>query len=187
MNITNNRRRQQSREGIEKAFEELLQQKEFAQIRVTEICGMAHLNRTTFYANYEDMNALKAAFEQSLMEKLMQQYRKECEEKRSSFDFLKLFQHIRDNQLAYKTYLKLNPGGEFRWLLYDEELADSLFAPEYLKYHIAFFGNGLNAIIRMWLADGCRETPEEMAQILREEYRHPASPWGGERITRAEE
>lgn len=33
-----------------------------------------------------------------------------------------------------------------------------------------FFRNGLNAIIRMWLKNGCRETPEEMESILRAEY-----------------
>ncbi|MBE5880666.1 MAG: TetR/AcrR family transcriptional regulator, partial [Lachnospiraceae bacterium] len=26
-------------------------------------------------------------------------------------------------------------------------------------------------IIKMWLGDGCKETPEEMAEILESEYR----------------
>lgn len=40
-----------------------------------------------------------------------------------------------------------------------------------LKYHIEFFRNGLNAIIKIWLAGGCKETPEEMAEVLHQEYR----------------
>jgi len=40
-----------------------------------------------------------------------------------------------------------------------------------IKYHIEFFRSGLNTIIKMWLTDGCKESPEEMAEILRAEYR----------------
>lgn len=42
---------------------------------------------------------------------------------------------------------------------------------ENLRYHIEFFRNGLNAIIRLWLAGGCKESPEEMAEVLKMEYR----------------
>lgn len=40
-----------------------------------------------------------------------------------------------------------------------------------IKYHIEFFRNGLHAIIKLWLAGGCQETPEEMAEVLKAEYR----------------
>jgi hypothetical protein len=39
-----------------------------------------------------------------------------------------------------------------------------------MEYHIAFFESGLNAIIGKWLEGGCRETPEEMAEIVISEY-----------------
>lgn len=176
MNVTNNRRRQDTRRRIEEALENLLQEKELGQIRVTEICQLAQINRTTFYANYEDIYALSEAFQESLLEKLLDQYQQEREERQNSFDFVKLFRHIQQNQRAYRTYFRLNSGGGFGWQMYDRELAEKLFEPEHLNYHIAFFGNGLNAIIKLWLESGCREEPEEMAEILREEYRHPAHP-----------
>ena len=40
-----------------------------------------------------------------------------------------------------------------------------------IKYHIEFFRNGLNAIIKLWLAEGCQESPAEMAEVLKQEYR----------------
>ena len=55
MNIKNNRRRRQSKERIEKAFIESLQTKELHQITVSDICKACQLNRSTFYANYEDI------------------------------------------------------------------------------------------------------------------------------------
>lgn len=33
-----------------------------------------------------------------------------------------------------------------------------------------FFRNGLNAIIKMWLQNGCKESPEELFEILVAEY-----------------
>ena len=34
-----------------------------------------------------------------------------------------------------------------------------------------FFKSGLTKIIKMWLQNGCRETPEEMFEIVKSEYR----------------
>ena len=34
-----------------------------------------------------------------------------------------------------------------------------------------FFKSGLTAIIKMWLAGGCKEEPEEMNEIIISEYK----------------
>ena len=34
-----------------------------------------------------------------------------------------------------------------------------------------FFKSGLTKIIKMWLENGCQETPEEMFEIIKSEYR----------------
>jgi hypothetical protein len=60
--------------------------------------------------------------------------------------------------------------GSFRFADYSSEEAASRFDTRHIEYHIAFFGNGLNAVIREWLDNGCRETPEEMVSIITEEY-----------------
>ena len=55
MNQVNNKRRRESQERIEKVFIQLIQNKEIYQVSVTEICKLAKINRTTFYANYIDV------------------------------------------------------------------------------------------------------------------------------------
>lgn len=55
MNTPNNRRKRESREKIEKAFVEFIQNKEINEISVTDICKKTNLNRSTFYANYLDI------------------------------------------------------------------------------------------------------------------------------------
>jgi len=49
--------------------------------------------------------------------------------------------------------------------------AEQDFKSKHVDYHIEFFRNGLNSIIKLWLNGGCRETPEEMDEILKSEYR----------------
>ncbi|MBQ4094603.1 MAG: TetR/AcrR family transcriptional regulator, partial [Oscillospiraceae bacterium] len=55
MNKPNNSRRKASRRRIEAAFVRLLQQKPMDEITVSEICKLAEVNRSTFYANYLDI------------------------------------------------------------------------------------------------------------------------------------
>ena len=82
-----------------------------------------------------------------------------------------MFSHIYENQIFYKTYFKLGYDEKHQPYIYDTTRAEKDFKGKHIKYHIEFFKNGLNSIIKMWLNDGCKETPEEMAEILEIEYR----------------
>ncbi len=87
-------------------------------------------------------------------------------------DFLKLFQHIKENQIFYKTYFKLGYDNDYQIFQYDINLAKKIFDNKFINYHIIFFKNGLNAIIKVWLQNGCKESPEEMYNILKAEYQN---------------
>ena len=171
MNTANNKRRRESRKRIENALVKLLQQRKLSQISVTDICKEAEVNRTTFYANYIDIFDLAEAVQNRLEEEVWDLYQEEMEQGRSSYDFIKLFRHIKENPLFYKTYFKLNAGGKFRFMGYDIEQAAIRYDNRYIEYHIEFFGNGLNAVIKKWLENDCRESPEEILSIIQAEYR----------------
>ncbi len=170
MNVKNNKRRQQSREKIEKAFVELLQTQEIAQITVSDLCKITGLNRSTFYANYMDIYDLADKIRDKLAEDVNGLYDDGAGSKYHADDWLRLFYHIRDNQLFYKTYFKLG---------YDNHSVDigslqeiyRIFPEEYMEYHVEFFKAGFNAMVKMWLQNGCRDTPEELSEILKSEYR----------------
>lgn len=176
MNTANNKRRRESKKRIENALVKLLQQHELNQISVTEICKIAEVNRTTFYANYIDIFDLADAVQKSMEEDVLGLYHEEMAKGQGSNDFLKLFRHIKENPIFYKIYFKLNVGGKFRFAGYDMEQAMSRYGNQYIDYHIEFFGNGLNAVIKKWLENDCRETPEEIFSIIQTEY-----IWGGYR------
>ncbi|MDD6479150.1 MAG: TetR/AcrR family transcriptional regulator C-terminal domain-containing protein [Oscillospiraceae bacterium] len=170
MNTKNNKRRRESQEKTERAFVELLQSREIKEITVSDICKITGLNRSTFYANYIDIY--------DLAERVKERLEKDFSEEFADYDYynertgaLKMFKHIKENQIFYKTYFKLCYDSAHQVSVYDVKRAELELGNKNIKYHIEFFRNGLNAIIKMWLASGCEESPEEMAEILSQEYK----------------
>ena len=170
MNTVNNKRRRESVEKIEKTFIELLQDKELEAITVSDICKKTGLNRSTFYSNFMDIYDLADKVKENLENEFAELFKdyKNCNEHNGA---LRMFTHIKENQLFYKTYFKLCYKSEHLISIYNEERAEKDQIKDDLKYHIEFFRNGLNAIIKMWMAGGCKESPQEMANILKKEYR----------------
>lgn len=171
MNTPNNKRRKESMERIEKVFVELLQTKELDEIRVSDICKRAGLNRTTFYANYADIYGLADAIRNKLENEVTDLYEDEITQRFNSNDYLKLFRHIKDNQIFYQTYFKLGYDNEYKVIAYDVNLAREHFHNQFVEYHMEFFKAGITQIIKLWLKNGCRESPEDMVEILKSEYR----------------
>ena len=170
MNVKNNKRRRESQEKIEKAFIELLQTREIKDITVSELIKITGLNRSTFYANYIDIF--------DLADKTRGKLENEFSNLFADYDYfnertgvLKMFRHIKENQIFYKTYFKLCYDEKFLISIYDAKRAEKEHIDINLKYHIEFFRNGLNAIIKLWLEGGCKESPEEMAAVIKSEYR----------------
>ena len=170
MNVKNNKRRNESQEKIERAFISLLQSREIKDITVSDLIKTAELNRSTFYANYMDIF--------DLADKTREKLEKEFSNLFADYDYfhertgaLKMYRHIKENQIFYKTYFKLCYDDKFLISTYDTKRAVNEHIDQNIKYHIEFFRNGLNAIIKLWLAGGCQESPEEMAEVLQSEYR----------------
>ncbi len=172
MNTKNNKRRQATRERIEKLFISLLQTREISQISVSDICKQTGVNRSTFYANYADVYDLANTLRAKLEQEVAQLYSSESSGKYHSDNWLRLFYHIRDNPLFYKTYFKLGYDNTHSVELGQLYNMYPVFPQEHMGYHVEFFKAGFNAIVKLWLENGCRETPEEMSEILISEYKN---------------
>lgn len=170
MNTKNNRRRRESVEKIESAFVQLLQERELKRITVADICKLTGLNRSTFYANFLDIYDLADKLRGKLETEFSQVFA-DYDYNRERTGALKMFRHIEENRLFYNTYFKLCYDETHKISVHDPLRAEKEHITGNLDYHIEFFRSGLNAIIKMWLANNCRESPEEMAEILKQEYR----------------
>ena len=170
MNTPNNRRKKESMERIEKVFIELLQTKELSEIRVSDICKRAQLNRTTFYANYPDIHGLADTIRDRLEVAVSDLYKDEITQGFNSNDYLKLFRHIKENQIFYQTYFKLGYDNNYQIITYDINLAREHFQNKFIEYHMEFFKAGITQIIKKKKKNGCRESPEDMFEIIKSEY-----------------
>ena len=172
MNTPNNKRRKESKERIELEFVKLLQNKDVKDINVSDICKKAKVNRSTFYANYIDIYDLVDKIKENMLNEFLEIYKDEVSQFKHSYNFLKLFNHIKENQLFYKTYFKL--GADLTDSLMRDNLNNEMILffgnTKHLQYHIDFFKAGLNAIIIRWLNNNCKESPEEINEIIISEY-----------------
>lgn len=169
MNVPNNKRRQASQRKIEDAFVEMMQDTDFDKLSVTEICKRAHVNRTTFYACYEDIYDLVRKVMLMLWQDIESLYEHEERDLFTIFDFLPLLQYVYQHQQLFHACFKLG-AVNFPVKKYNEEFAKRFFKDGTVPYHIEFFRAGFNRVLEMWLDGGCKESPEEIDEIIRAEY-----------------
>lgn len=165
--------RKTAQEKMEKAFIELIQTKEISEINVTDLVRLAKVNRSTFYVNYLDIYDLADKIKEKMYHSILEIYKKEAIKREHSYNYLKLFKHIKENQIYYRTLFKLN----FDFREYYQSDLDDKEALKYfgtlknIEYHKEFFKAGLGAVIKKWLQEGCKESPEEINEILETEYK----------------
>src|SRR5208337_1117624 len=87
-----------SKRLIRQAFVELLQEKELEKISVTDIIRRADINRGTFYAHYQDTQAVIEQIENEIIEKML--------EFLGEFRFQNFFQDPLPLLLKISTYLE---------------------------------------------------------------------------------
>lgn len=171
MNTENNKRRKKSQDKIEKIFLQLIQNKNIEDISVSTICELADLNRSTFYANYIDIYDLAIKVQKN-MEVEFANFQLSNNSKQDPNGYLNMFKHIKDNQNFFKTYFKLEEISKNTPTQYRIELAERYYDNKFIDYHIEFFRAGLNAVIKKWINGGCKETPEEINEIIISEYKN---------------
>lgn len=168
--VVSRNEKKESQKKIEKVFLNLIQTKEIKQISVSKICELAKVNRTTFYANYLDIYDLVEKVKESMILEFVNVFKEDRGHTRKNY--LKMFEHIKENQIFYKTYFKLGFDTDYKVLHYDEELAKKRYDNKFIDYHCEFFKAGITAVIKMWLTHGCKESPEDILEIIESEYKN---------------
>lgn len=161
-----------SKEKIKNAFIDILQYKDVNDISITYLVKKSNINRSTFYNNFNGISDLIECIREEMFNNIIGLYEEESKEMKHSYDYLKLFKHIYNNQKYYKTLFKLNFdfSNYYDYSLENEEALKYYNNSNNIDYHIEFFKAGISAIIKKWLDNGCDKTPEEMVNIIRDEY-----------------
>ena len=170
MNKPNNKRKKESQDRMEKAFLQFVQKKEINEISVTDICKSANVNRSTFYANYLDIYDLADKVRERMIFEYASMYDGNTDG-HTKENYIKMFKNIKENQIFYRTYFKLNYDSysipdEFL----DKDLSKKYYNNKLVDYHAEFFKAGISAIIKKWLNNNCKESPEDIASVIFTEY-----------------
>ena len=176
MNTNFNQRFQSTEEKIERALFSLLKFKKYNDIAIKEICYEAGINRSSFYAHYQDINDLMIKTEQKLSKQVASIFNPK--QLWNEDVFVKLFQFLFENKAFYKAYLATNEQSfmekndflNFIDIVNANGIAQKFEYDETL-YHMAFFAGGIKAMAKSWIMRNCQESPEKMAKILTNEYK----------------
>ena len=115
------------------ALTTLMEQKDFEKIKISDICDQALINRSTFYAHYEDKYDLLLALINDLKNNLENELKKNIEEgitKQYFMELLKiLINNVDNKRKTYKSILKNDKNGiviDFLIDVSNKDLADRL-------------------------------------------------------------
>ena len=146
MNTKNNQHHKDTITAIDAAFVSLLKEQDLKDISVSELCEIAGINRSTFYENYTDVFALANAYSEKIEKQV-------ADQPHTDGEFAWIFDYIKANADVFEIYFKLG---------ISKKSAD---------YKTLFFRNGVYAVAKMWFEGGCQESPEQMGEIIKREYK----------------
>ena len=177
MNIKNNLRYKVNSDKIENAFLFLLEKHKYDNITISQICKQANINRSTFYCHYTDINDLIIKVEKKFAKETADIFN--FGERRSHEAMVEMFTFVKDNKHFYKAFLNI-PYITFAEHETKEKCLKNIGKDNDIKssidmglyYRASFFGAGIKEMCRLWLEFDCKESPEEMASLLLEEYRN---------------
>ena len=172
---------------MDEALVDLLGEKDFAYITVKEICARAGVNRSTFYLHYETIEDLLT----ECMEYLDRQFFSYFEENSGDFvraipsmkpeDLILVNRHylipylsyIRDNLKVFQATLKHPEAlqAEERYRRLNQYIVDPILERhgvpvEKRPFYKAYFLNGILAVIQEWIREECKQSPEEVSDII---------------------
>jgi AcrR family transcriptional regulator len=170
------RRKRYTRMVLKNSIMQLLKEKPLSSITVKEICEIADVNRSTFYAHYTDQYALLMQIEDELIED-MKSYlstinlQKEDEAVHIAQELLEYFSTKHD-----ECQTLLNETGDSSFERKVMNVAQNIIMKNWIgvydfdkdisNYLSTFIVSGSVQVIKMWMANGMSQSPKEMAILI---------------------
>lgn len=163
----------------------LLKEKPISSLTIKEICELADLNRSTFYAHFSSQYDLLNAIEEEFIEDMvstLNQYNFSKEEEALKMTE-KILEYIARNSDVCQMLLGENSDIHFQKkgmkitqeYIFKNWIFDSQFDRETFKYINIFVVSGGIYVIKNWVENGMDKTPREMAEIINNFINHGLS------------
>ncbi len=153
----------------------LLEEKSFYDITIKEVCERAGVNRSTFYAHYQNTYELLEETQNNLINEFFNSFNMHDMdiEKLSAGDavfidtpyLVPFLEYVKKNKSVFKVYLNnlnyFKPSEVYNFML------EKVFIAVFKKYNVTdkkvitymmkYFLTGVNAIVEEWLAGDCKD------------------------------
>lgn len=172
---------------MDEALIALLEKKDLEYITVKEICHQAGVNRSTFYLHYESIAELLDETMEMINQRFLSYFPQEEEavlgdlEHRELNDLVFVTQEyllpylrfIQDNKKVYRAAFR-NPSGmqaNARYGVLKQRILDPILERFEIPaarrpYYIAYYVEGIAAIVKEWLRHDCGDSVEMIAAII---------------------
>lgn len=174
MDNKNDRRSQRTRHLLSDAFVELIREKDYGSITVSDIIERADVGRSTFYAHYRDKDELFLAILDRVIEALSRGMPTQTEI--PFFPSLGLFRHVGEQYELYKA-LVWTPGLDLLIKHLRKSLSQRIeegLAKSGRHYDVPlpivanFIVGSFLSLLQWWLENKRVQSPEQMDEIFRQ-------------------
>lgn len=175
MNTKNNQRIRLSKLLFKNALMDLLKEKgSVAKISVRELCDRAELNRSTFYAHYNEPNDLLTEIENEILQSTEEHLRKIGEENDAGAHkyLLSFLKYIKENDKIFRTLLIDSADPNFRSRFMQQSIiqfVDNLrieLPKDFEQYIFSYILNGSTGIIIQWIRSDYAVNENEIVNLL---------------------
>ena len=163
-----------TKQNIHKSLLYILKNKPLSQIKITELCKEAAINRGTFYFHYDDIGAVFTELFQEVMLDLQQSYEEPYKQgflhevKRLDPQTIAIFHHVKKYEDFYRIVLSEDVPMQYYYMLYDElsTIMGRRNMQEMNEYFCAYSANAIIGIIIEWYRNDFGKTAAEMNEQL---------------------
>lgn len=175
MNTKNNQRTRLSKMLFKNALMDLLKEKgSINKVSVRELCDRAELNRSTFYAHYNEPNDLLMEIETELLDATEEHLKKIGEENDAGAHkyILSFLQYIKQNDKQFRTLLIDSADPEFRSRFMQQSIIQFVenlrieLPKELEQYIFSYILNGSTGIIIQWIRSDYAADENEIVNLL---------------------
>ncbi len=159
---------------------ELMKVKSFEEIKISDICQNALINRSTFYAHYEDKYELLVALLDNQKQILLNELKKNEQDVNTKEYFMEMLriiiEHVDENRNVYSSILLKNRNGILIDILIDvseKDISDRIDKNPKIagtivpgKFISKFYLGAILSIGLDWLSDNKQYTKEEIVLYL---------------------
>lgn len=172
---------------MDEALIELLEHKDLEYITVKELCQQAGVNRSTFYLHYDTISDLLNETMETINQRFLSYFSLRGEDFPGEMESMELqdlvfvtreyllpyLRFIRDNKKVYRAAFR-NPNGMQVQARYGD-LKQYILGPvlerfhipeEHRPYYMAYYVEGIIAIIKEWLRQDCKDDVEMISNII---------------------